>query len=89
MPAPKKGKRFGGSAAHQKLILANLASHLLISEAGAIVTDAYGHSLADHPLLGSSHEFQMSCVTAANAELHAAICSELDAGIERLRACFS
>jgi hypothetical protein len=27
----------------------------------------------------------MSCVAAANAELHAAICSELDAGIERLR----
>ena len=35
MPAPKKGKRFGGSAAHQKLMLANLASHLIISEAGA------------------------------------------------------
>ena len=26
MPAPKKGKRFGGSPAHQKLMLANLAS---------------------------------------------------------------
>ena len=25
MPAPKKGKRFGKSAAHQKLMLANLA----------------------------------------------------------------
>ena len=34
MPAPKKGTRFGGSAAHQKLMLANLASHLIISEAG-------------------------------------------------------
>ena len=29
MPAPKKGKRFGGSAAHQRLMLANLASHLI------------------------------------------------------------
>ena len=38
MPAPKKGKRFGGSPAHQKLMLANLASHLIISEAGAITT---------------------------------------------------
>ena len=38
MPAPKKGKRFGGSAAHQKLMLANLASHLIISETGAITT---------------------------------------------------
>jgi len=32
MPAPKKGKRFGGSAAHQKLMLANLASHLIIAD---------------------------------------------------------
>jgi hypothetical protein len=31
----------------------------------------------------------MSCVAVANAELHAAICSELDAGIERLRATIS
>src|SRR5436305_15018802 len=38
MPAPKKGKRFGGSAAHQKLMLANLAAHMIISEAGAITT---------------------------------------------------
>jgi len=38
MPAPKKSKRFGHSAAHQKLMLANLASHLIISDAGAIVT---------------------------------------------------
>ncbi len=38
MPAPKKSKRFGHSAAHQKLMLANLASHMIISDAGAIVT---------------------------------------------------
>src|SRR3978361_986365 len=38
MPAPKKGKRFGGSPAHQKRMLPNLASHLIISEAGAITT---------------------------------------------------
>jgi large subunit ribosomal protein L17 len=29
---------FGKSAAHQKLMLANLASHLIISDAGAITT---------------------------------------------------
>ncbi|MET0920833.1 MAG: 50S ribosomal protein L17, partial [Acidimicrobiia bacterium] len=34
----KKGKRFGKSASHQRLMLANLASHLIISEAGAITT---------------------------------------------------
>src|SRR3978361_1974846 len=38
MPAPKKGKRFGGSPAHQKRMLPNLASHLIVSEAGAITT---------------------------------------------------
>jgi myo-inositol-1(or 4)-monophosphatase len=62
------------------------AATICLQEGGAIVTDAYGQSLADRPLLGSSHEFQMSCVAVANAELHAAICAELDSGIERLRA---
>jgi large subunit ribosomal protein L17 len=38
MPAPKKGKRFGKSAAHQKLMMANLASHMIISDSGAITT---------------------------------------------------
>jgi fructose-1,6-bisphosphatase/inositol monophosphatase family enzyme len=65
------------------------AAAICLEECGAVVTDAYGGSLADRPLLGSSHEFQMSCCTAANAELHSAICAELDAGIERLRASFS
>ena len=36
MPAPKKGKRFGKSASHQRLMLANLAAHLI--EAEAIMT---------------------------------------------------
>jgi large subunit ribosomal protein L17 len=36
MPAPTKGARLGGSAAHQRLILANLASQLF--EHGRIVT---------------------------------------------------
>ena len=29
MPTPKKGARLGGSPAHQKLILANLATQLI------------------------------------------------------------
>jgi myo-inositol-1(or 4)-monophosphatase len=65
------------------------AATICLQEGGAIVTDAYGQSLAEKPLLGSSHEFQMSCVAAANAELHGLICAELDAGIERLRAALS
>ena len=53
------------------------------------MTDAYGEPLATRPLLGSGHEFQMSCVAAANGELHLAICAEIDNGIERLRAATS
>jgi myo-inositol-1(or 4)-monophosphatase len=62
------------------------AAALCLEEGGAIVTDAYGRDLADRPLLGSTHEFQISCVCAANRELHAAICAAVDHGIERLSA---
>jgi myo-inositol-1(or 4)-monophosphatase len=65
------------------------AAAICLEEGGAVVTDAYGGSLRDRPLLGSDHHFQMSCVAAANTELHAAICREIDAGIERLRAAMS
>ena len=61
------------------------AAVLILEQAGAVVTDATGAPLADRPLLGSGHDFQMSCVCAANADLHAAILAEVDAGIERLR----
>jgi myo-inositol-1(or 4)-monophosphatase len=57
---------------------------LICEEAGAVVTDAYGEPLARRPLLGSGAEFQLSCVTAAKAELHARIVREIDAGVERL-----
>jgi large subunit ribosomal protein L17 len=36
MPTPRKSKRFGGSAAHQRLMMANLAASLFAAE--AIVT---------------------------------------------------
>jgi myo-inositol-1(or 4)-monophosphatase len=62
------------------------AAVICLEEGGAVVTDAHGGPLSARPLLGSGHEFQMSCVAAANQELHAAICTEIDAGIERLRA---
>jgi myo-inositol-1(or 4)-monophosphatase len=60
------------------------ASALCLEEAGAVVTDAYGQPLSDRPLLGSTGEFQISCVAAANQDLHAAICRSIDAGVERL-----
>jgi myo-inositol-1(or 4)-monophosphatase len=61
------------------------AAVLCAEEAGAVVTDASGRSLAARPLLGSGHEYQMSCVAAANPELHAAILSRLERGFARLR----
>jgi myo-inositol-1(or 4)-monophosphatase len=82
-------ERVGGGAVLNNSPYDLAAATICLQEGGAVVTDAYGQPLADRPLLGSSHEFQMSCVAAANAELHAAICSELDAGIERLRAASS
>ncbi len=61
------------------------APWLCLVEAGGIVTDGWGRPLDDRPLLGSGHEFQMSSIAAANAQLHAAILREVDAGIERVR----
>ena len=40
MPAtPKKGRRFGGDAAHQRLMMANLVSSLIAAE-GIVTTEA-------------------------------------------------
>ena len=40
MPAtPKKGRRFGGNAAHQRLMMANLAASLFAAE-GIVTTEA-------------------------------------------------
>ncbi len=61
------------------------AAALILEEAGAVVTDAWGSPLADRSMLGSGAEFQISCVAAANPELHEVIVRELDTGVERLR----
>jgi myo-inositol-1(or 4)-monophosphatase len=60
------------------------AALLCLTEAGAVVTDAYGRSLTDRPLLGSGEDFQLSCVAAANPELHRQILERVDAGVRRL-----
>lgn len=57
---------------------------LICEEAGAAVSDAYGAPLGERRLLGSGVEYQISCVAAANRELHTAICEELERGMERL-----
>lgn len=79
-------ERVGGGSVLNNSPYDLAAATLCVQEAGAIVTDAYGHDLAGRRLLGSDHEFQISCIAAANAELHSEICRAVDAGIERLSA---
>ena len=42
--APKKGRRFGGSATHQKAMMANLAASLIAAE-GIVTTEAKAKAL--------------------------------------------
>jgi myo-inositol-1(or 4)-monophosphatase len=60
------------------------AATLILEEAGALVTDAYGAPLGPRPLLGSGAEYQMSVVASANPALHGSILDAVDAGIARL-----
>ena len=57
---------------------------LCLQEAGGVVTDAWGDPLAGRPLLGSGHDFQMSCVAAANSLLHERILDFVERGIARV-----
>ena len=82
-------ERIGGGAVLNNSPYDLAAATLILGEAGAVVTDATGAGLGERPLLGSGHEFQMSCACAANPELHAAIIAALDRGIERLRSAGS
>jgi len=77
-------ERVGGGAVLNNSPYDLAAAVLCLTEAGAVVTDAHGRSVSDRPLLGSDHDFQISCVAAANAELHRRICAAIDDGIERL-----
>ena len=60
------------------------AAVLCVEEAGGTVSDAYGDPLTDQPLLGSGHEYQMSCVATADRRLHGTILEMLDRGFARL-----
>ena len=77
-------ERVGGGAVLNNSPYDLAAAVLCLEAAGAVVSDAYGRPLADRRLLGSSAEFQISCVAAANRELHSAILEAIDSGIERL-----
>ena len=60
------------------------APALCLEEAGGVVTDAFGKPLGARPLLGSGHDFQMSCVAAAGPRLHAALLEQVERGLARL-----
>ncbi len=65
------------------------APWLCVQAAGGVVTDGWGEPLDHHRLLGAGHEFQMSSISAAHRELHAALVREIDAGIQRLKASWA
>ena len=77
-------ERVGGGAVLNNSPYDLAAAALCLTEAGAVVTDAKGRTLADRPLLGSGAEYQMSIVASANQRLHESLLEQLDAGIERL-----
>jgi len=78
-------ERVGGGAVLNNSPYDLAAAALIVEEAGGVVTDAYGEPLGGRPILGSGADYQLSCVAAANPELHGAILRELDAGVQRLR----
>jgi myo-inositol-1(or 4)-monophosphatase len=77
-------ERVGGGAVLNNSPYDIAAAALILDEAGAVITDAYGRTLGGCPLLGSTHEFQMSVVAAANGVLHSAILEAVDAGLSRV-----
>ena len=85
VPGMRAGfEELGGGAVLNNSPYDLAAAVLCLERAGAVVTDAYGEPLASRRLLGSGAEFQMSCVAAANAGLHAEILARLERGIRRL-----
>jgi len=77
-------ERVGGGAVLNNSPYDLAAAVLVLQEAGAVVTDAYGAPLGDRLLLGSGPEYQMSIVASANATLHDRILTAVEKGIERL-----
>ena len=77
-------ERVGGGAVLNNSPYDLAAATLILEEAGAVVTDAYGRPLGPSRLLGSEHEFQMSVVASGNPALHDAILRALDAGFMRV-----
>lgn len=60
------------------------AAALIAQEAGAIVTDAYGHSLDGTRLLDTTEPNLQSILSASTAGLHEALLAAINTGMERL-----
>ncbi|MDQ2799937.1 MAG: hypothetical protein M3Y13_09870 [Armatimonadota bacterium] len=60
------------------------AAALIAQEAGAIITDAYGHSLDKTRLLDTSETNLQSILGASNSELHEKLLIAINSGIARL-----
>lgn len=60
------------------------AAALIAQEAGAVVTDAYGHSLDKTRLLDTSEPNLQSMLSASNSELHEKLLIAMNTGIARL-----
>jgi myo-inositol-1(or 4)-monophosphatase len=80
-----KFEEVGGGAVLNNSPYDLAAAVLCVEEAGGIVTDAHGRTLAARPLLGSGHDYQLSCVAAANERLHGQLLDALERGFARLR----
>jgi myo-inositol-1(or 4)-monophosphatase len=78
-------ERVGGGAVLNNSPYDLAAAVLCLEEAGAVVSDADGRPLAGKPLLGSGHDYQLSCVATANERLHGLVLELLERGFERLR----
>ena len=76
-------ERVGGGAVLNNSPYDLAAATLILEEAGALVTDAWGRPLSDRPLLGSGIEFQMSVIAAANEGLHGRILQAIDVAMSR------
>lgn len=61
------------------------AATLIAQEAQCIITDGYGNSIDNFPVVGSGPQYQFSTVGATNSALHTQIIEQVNEGIERLK----
>jgi myo-inositol-1(or 4)-monophosphatase len=62
------------------------AAGLIAKEAGLAISDAFGKPLDGYPLLASGRAGQLSCVAAVTPQLLSVLITEIDAGMQRMRA---